>query len=90
MLCFGMNIESRKEDEILKSITFDYSKLRGRMVEKGYTQEKLANRLGITVQALSKKINGKMRFSTDDIYAIVGVLDIKPEELGAYFFTPTV
>lgn len=64
-----------------------YPKLRGRMVEHGISQRQLAERLGISVQALSRKITGKGKFSQKDIVKICKVLDIAIEEIGAYFFT---
>ena len=69
---------------------FDYSKLRGRIVEKGYSQQKLAKILGISMQAFSKKMRNTTRFSSDDIIKLVDVLEIHPEEIGAYFFTLSV
>ena len=71
-------------------VSFDYSKLRGRIVEKGLTQGRLSEELGITPQSFSKKMQNETRFSTDDIIQLSEALEIEPAEIGAYFFTPSV
>ena len=74
----------------MKSVKFDYSKLRGRIVEKGMTQGKISQDLGISPQAFSKKMQNDVRFTSEDIVALASILEIPAEELGAYFFTPIV
>lgn len=71
-------------------IIFDYSKLRGRIVEMGLTQGKIAELLHISEQSLSKKMNNDIRFGAEDVIKISEILEIKPEDIGAYFFTPAV
>ena len=66
---------------------FDYSRLKGRMREKGYTQEKLADAIGISTVALRKKLQGgRPYFKADEMFAIGKALDI--DSLDAYFFKP--
>lgn len=67
-----------------------YRKLKGRIVEKYGSQEELAKAWGITRQAVSKKMTGKTRFSTDDIVKLVNLLDIPKERIGEYFFDQEV
>lgn len=38
---------------------FDYSKLKGRMREKGVTQEEIANSIGVNKSTLSLKLNNQ-------------------------------
>lgn len=71
----------------MKEPNFDYSKLRGRIVEILGNQNELASRLGISLVSLSRKLNNKVRFSTDDIITIAEVLKIPDAEIGIYFFT---
>lgn len=71
----------------MKEPNFDYSKLRGRIVEILGNQNELASRLGISLVSLSRKLNNKVRFSTDDIITIAEVLKIPDTEIGIYFFT---
>lgn len=65
---------------------FDYSALLGRMREKGYTQESLANAVGISLSQLSAKLNGRYPFKQTDIQKISIILDILPVDIGRYFF----
>lgn len=74
----------------MERVIFDYSKLRGRIVEKKTTQSKLSEALGISEQAFSKKMCNTIRFSPSDIVMLCKILDIPSSEIGAYFFTPAV
>lgn len=65
----------------------DYSKLLGRMKEKGYTQERLADSLGLSRTSINNKLSNKTPFTAEDIRQIVSLLDISPSKIGAYFFT---
>ena len=65
---------------------YNYSKLRGRIKECGYTQDKLAKEIGRDKSSLSYKLNGKSDFTTKEIDGICKVLDISNNEIGDYFF----
>ena len=69
---------------------FDFSKLLGRIKEFGYTQEGLAEEIGISKVTMSLKLNNKAFFTTLEIEKIRKVLRIACEEIGVYFFTPKV
>jgi len=71
-------------------VAFDYSKLRGRIVEKYGTQSNFVENFGVSENSFSRKMNNKSRFSSDDIVRMTAMLDIKKEDIGAYFFTPKV
>lgn len=63
------------------------NKLKAKMVEMGYTQIKLAKEMGITVQSLNSKLNGRSGFSLDEAISITKILQIEnPVDI---FFTPT-
>lgn len=66
---------------------FDYSKLLGRIKECGYTQEKLAEEIGLTKTTMSLKLNNKAFFTQPEIFKIRLILRILDEEIVAYFFT---
>lgn len=68
----------------------DYSKLKGRIVEKFGSQNEFCKALGCTPQSLSQKLNGKNLFSMIDILKIVELLEIPVEEIHLYFFTKKV
>ena len=67
-------------------MVFDYSKLLGRIKEKGLTQESLAKNIGITPGSMSEKLNNKANFKQKEIFAICRELDISVGEIGEYFF----
>lgn len=50
--------------------------LRGKIAEKGYTQEKLAKEVGISSNSLSRKLLGKREFTLTEVVSICRVLDI--------------
>ena len=69
---------------------FDYSKLLGRIKEKGFTQETLAKHIGITPGSMSEKLNNKSFFKQMEIFMICQALDIPFDRIGEYFFTREV
>lgn len=69
---------------------FDYSKLRGRIVEKFGNITNLSESLGIHKMTASRKLNGVIGFSQADIETWGAALDIDPADYGKYFFTHKV
>lgn len=65
---------------------YNYSRLLGRMKERGITQEGLSTEIGVNESTLNSKLNNKYGFKQNEMDAICKVLDISPEEIGAYFF----
>lgn len=53
------------------------NKLKGKIVEKQFTQEKLAEMLGISVQTLNAKLNGRKKFNLDEVVSITHILAIQ-------------
>lgn len=70
----------------MKDIEFDYSKLRGRTVEKAGTMKGLAAALGINPATLSVKIHNKAEFTQREIMRACEVLEIEPIDIPTYFF----
>lgn len=66
----------------------DINKLKGVMVEKEYTQAKLAKKIGISVQSLNAKLNKRQQFTLDEVVKISSILNI--EDPRVIFFTNTV
>lgn len=79
--------EQKKRGE---EMIFDYSKLKGRIVEKNTTQEKLAKANNMTKTSLNLKLNNKIAFNQEDIIGLSKSLEISKEEIGIYFFTQRV
>lgn len=65
---------------------FNHSKLLGRIKERGYTQQTLAEAINLTKSSLNSKLKNMFYFTSRDIYAICEVLDIPTSEIGVYFF----
>ena len=65
----------------------NYSKLLGRIKERGITQEQLAVMIGKNKSTISAKLQGHYSFTAKEIDSICRVLDISNDEIGAYFFT---
>ena len=68
-------------------VKFDYSKLLGRIKEFGFTQERIALEVGMTVSTLSFKLNNKAFFTQKEIRKICDLLEIEISDIGLYFFT---
>lgn len=60
------------------------NKLKAKIVEEGMTQEKLATKLGISVQALNAKLNKRSSFTIEEAQMITKVLNI--DNPGEIFF----
>ena len=69
---------------------FDYSKLKGRIKEKLNHQYVLAEEIGISTNAFSRKLNNALDFTNRETAKIIEVLDIKDDEIKEYFFTEMV
>lgn len=66
--------------------TYEYNKLRGRIVEKYRSQAAFARAIGITKYAFSRKMTNKTAISQEDIILWCQLLDIDRKEIGDYFF----
>lgn len=71
-------------------MSFDYSKLRGRIREKFTTEGAFAEAMNFSKQTLSAKLNNKALFTQDEIRAASSILLIQTAEIPAYFFTEKV
>lgn len=69
---------------------FDYSKLLGRIKEKGYTLKTFAKSLNISLSTLSLKLSNKAYFKQQEIDKACEVLGIERKYIGVYFFTKKV
>ena len=69
-------------------MAFDYSRLRGRIIEKFGKYKAFAEAVGISENSMSQKLSGKMAITTDDIrkWSKAEYLDIDAEDIGVYFF----
>lgn len=74
----------------MQKIQFDYSKLKGRIVEKCGTQKAFSELLGISEGTITSKLLGHTYFSQDEIFRTLEILDIDPSKVTLYFFTARV
>ena len=66
---------------------YKYNKLRGRIVEKYGSIRNFSKNLDISEVSVSKKMNGRVGFSQDDMDNWAKKLEIPLDEYGEYFFT---
>ena len=71
-------------------LEFDYSKLLGRIKEKGYTLKTFAKAIGISLSTLSLKLSNKAYFKQCEMDNASNVLEFDRAEIGVYFFTQKV
>lgn len=67
-------------------ISYDYSKLRGRIVEKYGTLDGFAKAIGWSMRTTSLKMNCHVAWKQQDIVRACEVLDIDLSEITEYFF----
>lgn len=65
---------------------FDYSKLKGRMVEKGFTHSALARAAGMSITAMWSRMHNHTEFKQSQIVRIAKILMIAPSDYAQYFF----
>lgn len=71
-------------------MSFDYSKLSGRIVEKYGTQYNFSIALGLSERSLSLKLNNRVPWKSTELQKAIELLDIPKDEIGAYFFNVEV
>lgn len=71
-------------------MTWDYSKLRGKIKEVCGTQDKLAAKIGIGKVSLSKRLNNQIDFEQEEIFKACDALGIEYADIPEYFFTEVV
>lgn len=73
-----------------RKIIFDYSKLKGRIIEKYNSQSKFAEAVGISDRSMSLKLNNGIGLSQEDIVKWSKLLAIDSENISSYFFNQEV
>ena len=67
-------------------MNYNYSKLKGRIIEKYGSQGSFAKAIGITQTTTSFKINGKASWNQDEIVKAIEVLGLSKDDIVEYFF----
>ena len=65
---------------------FNRNKLKGRIIEAGYTIEQLAGLIGVNPATFYRKMAQSSEFTRNEILAIKLVLDLTNEEINDIFF----
>lgn len=71
-------------------MAFDYSKLRGRIIEKYNNQIEFAKHMDWSERTLSLKLNGKVAWKQPEICKAIGLLGLSDEDIRPYFFEKKV
>jgi hypothetical protein len=71
-------------------MAYDYSKLRGRIVEKFGNQKSFAVAMGWSERTMSLKINGLRFWSQPEIEKAMKLLELNGDDIRPYFFTENV
>ena len=69
-----------------EKLTFNYAKLRGRIVEKCGTIQKATAESGIRSELFTDAFKGRRTFTQTEIATLCEILQIPGEEIAAYFF----
>lgn len=67
-------------------MAYDYSKLKGKIIEKCGSQTKFKELMGISHTSINKKLNNKVQFTQEDIEKAIDILELKKEDIPQYFF----
>ena len=86
----SFKIETAGGDNVCEKISFDYSKLKGRIVEKFNTQSRFASENGLSDRSMSLKLNNGIGLSQEEIISWCELLEIPTEEIPLYFFNQKV
>ncbi len=68
-------------------MSFNYNKLRGRIVELFGSQTEFAKAMKWSERTLSLKLNGKISWKQTDIVKAVELLKLTDNDISEYFFT---
>lgn len=71
-------------------MSFDYSKLRGKIKELFGTQDRFAEALGIGRVSLSQRLNNLLDFSAPEINKACELLGVEKRDIPIYFFAEKV
>lgn len=71
-------------------MSYDYSKLLGRITEKYGTQAAFSDAIPLSERSLSLKLNNKKGFKQGEISRACALLGISATEIPSYFFTLNV
>lgn len=86
----GFKNETKEAKEMCEKVVFDYSKLKGRIVEKFGTQGRFAAANQLTDRSMSLKLNNGIGLSQEEVLKWCKMLDIDIMDIPDYFFKQKV
>ncbi len=75
---------------VSNNIEYDYTLLKVRMKEKGYSQTSLAKILNMGRNSMNLKLNNRAHFTQSEIIKMCALLNIEGNQIGKYFFNQFV
>lgn len=67
-------------------MSYDYSKLAGRIREKLGSQKELAKKIGLSERSVSLKMNGEVGWKQNEIMDVCRALELEVQDIPTYFF----
>lgn len=67
-------------------MSYDYSKLRGAIIEKFGSQSAFARKIKLSERSLSNKLNGNVGWKQPEITRVCDILGISEDKIPQYFF----
>lgn len=67
-------------------MSFDYQRLKGKIVEKYNKQSDFARAMQMSERTLSLKMNGRVAWKQTEIMKAIKLLDLKDSDIQPYFF----
>lgn len=71
-------------------MSFDYSKLYARIVEKYGTQYNFSKALNLSERTVSLKLNNHISWKASEIEHVINLLDLNVNDIPQYFFAKKV
>lgn len=71
---------------MMQKVKFDYSALRGRIIQVFKSQQEFAKQMGLSTRTLSLKLNNKVAFNQQEIIRAANLLALGDSMIEPYFF----
>lgn len=78
------------EERTVKNKMTNSAKLKGKMVESGLNQTRIAEQLGMTIASFNYKVNNKTEFKASEIKKLSEILHLTNDDVNAIFFADKV
>jgi len=68
-------------------MAYDYSKLKGRIMEICGTRQNFSKKMGLSNRSISLKLNNKVVWKQSEMQRACKILELSEAEIYSYFFT---